>query len=98
MQEAFLAKNLNLDFMASIAKYYEEIGSSDERPDGRITLKSLLYEEVDGPSSKDMCRLVILPMDTNPQLGQKLFSAASRVLDVLPDRLNAVILNSMTDC
>eukprot|EP00210_Caulerpa_lentillifera_P001830 g1760.t1 len=73
MEENFKTQNLNLEFISSMGKFYVETGETE--------VKALPYE------SPHACRLIVLPMDYTPELAQKLFHAASTVLEVLPKDL-----------
>lgn len=93
MEKAFIEKNLNLAFIASIEKYYEPIVDADLE-NGRTKLRSKGYEEVDGPTSRDMCRLIVLPMNDDKSMAQRLYDSATTVLNTLPSEIKVETMNS----
>jgi len=76
MEEKFKKQNLNLEFISSIARNYEEVDDAKQRG---TEMRALPYEVLHA------CRLIVFPMDYDPALAQKLFQAAFKVMELLPE-------------
>lgn len=78
VEKTFKDKNLNTDFISTIVKYYEK--DIDAKTRG-AEMKAVRLE----PSY--ICRVIVLPMDYDLTIAQKLFRAACKVLEVIPSHL-----------
>lgn len=81
MEENFKKQNLNLEFIVTCAQNYEEVDNAEQRG---TEMRALPYDVL------NTCRLIVYPMDYDPALVQKLFQAAFKVMELLPENIKVM--------